>query len=246
MTDEQKDKRRGWLSGLIGIGKADELRADLTQAELALDGAGVARKAAGDDENLPPETPAADTEQPAPEPDDMIAKLSAKIASSLMISLGEKLEGRISEQDMTAAVYSALEAPPNDPEGEGEVTPPEEEQIMESKNQKPLDNEEVKAFAESFASMAKDAHDTAMLIQSMAEGQRQTAEVQKSILEAVGAVVRQVQALEEKVNGRPRSASQAAETIVDPTSEAGKALEAAIKKGTQNTRVWGGIPLADK
>lgn len=251
MADElgTKDKRRGWLAGLIGMGKAEELRADLTTAEIALDGAGIARKAEGEEEEKPPaEAPPPEQEQPMPEPepDDMMAKLSAKIAESLMVALGEKLEGRVSEQDMTAAVYSALETPPDDPEAEGEVTPPEEEQIMESKNQKPLDTEEAKAYAESFASMVKDMRDTAAYVQTMSEGQKQTADVQKSILDAVGALLKQVQTLEDKVNGRPRSASQAAETIVDPTSEAGKALEATIKKGTQNTRVWGGIPLVEK
>lgn len=250
MVDELRveNKRRHWiLESIIGP-LANKTREELQHAELLMDNAGVARKAEGEEEKPPVEAPSAETEQPMPEmePDDMLAKLAAKMAADLMVSLKDKLEGRVSEQEMTAALYSAMEAPPDDPEGEGEVTPPEEEQIMESKSQKSLDVEEQKAYAESFASMVKDMRDTAAYVQTMAEGQKQAADVQKSILDTVGALVKQVQALDEKVNGRPRSASQAAETIVDPTSEAGKALEAAIRKGTQNTRVWGGIPLADK
>lgn len=232
MADEivVKNKRLNWLASLLGP-LATQRREELREAEALMDGAGIARKAEGEEEppaNPPPPPP---VEETVPDdPGDMMAKVSAKVAADLMVSLRDKL-GNVTEEELSAAIYTALEAPADDPEGEGEVTPPEEEQIMDSKEaKKPLAPEEQKAYAESFASMVKDMSDTAKYVQAMAEGQKATAESQKSILEAVAALVKQVTALEQKVNDRPRSASQAAETLIDPTSDAAKALQDAIKK----------------
>lgn len=222
---EVKDKRRGFLEKLLGP-LAGKTREELREAESLLDGAGIARKAEGETE--PPANP---PPPPAPEemhddPGDMLAKVSSKVAADLMVSLRDKL-GNVTEEELSAAIYTALEAPADDPEGEGEVTPPEEEQIMDSKSLAP---EEQKAYADSFASMVKDMSDTARYVQTMAEAQKATADTQKSILDAVNSLVGRMDAIEQKVNDRPRSASQAAETLIDPTSDAAKALQDAIKK----------------
>lgn len=242
------ENRRTWLDKLLGREESTNLRTSLQQMASTLDGAGVARKEAPPiEEEAPPAAEQVEPEETDTPQADMLEKLSRKMAQDLMTSLKDDWAS-MTEDKLAAALLSSMGLPPTE-EVPQEPPPEEDEEMQHMTDTDTPTSEERKAFTDSLAAMVKDmstiAADFRALVTQQAQKDAATQQREKTLADSLSALAQEVGQIKQQMAGRPRTATQAAETTLDPTSEAARAVESAIKKGVGETKTILGIPVKE-
>lgn len=234
-------KRIEWLRERLGFSAASATVADLQTAQQQLDEAGIERK----ELTAPAEDEKPTEAEPKPEDEnkegDMVSSVADRLAQQVFDARGGDLSS-LTVEELSTIIEDALR-PAVEPESapEAEPTPQGEDQTMEDNNKAqtvPQVDETQKAAAEIILQMVADQGEMA---KSYAALEKQV----KGLSEAIPQLIDQVRQLQEQINGKPRAASAATETEIDPQTDASKALELAVKKGINGGKVVLGIPVND-
>jgi hypothetical protein len=207
MTDLKKI-----LDTMLGKKDAEIVRKTISEAQKTLDGAGVQRKAEGEEGG---ETAAggeailsAVESAGAPAAAALVKNILDALKGEALTALEEKLG---SNEAVVTLLLKAVSAPP-------EESPAEEPPMAEG--------EMMKSLKDYIASTTKDMGDMARANLDMAKALREIAGQSKELQS-------RLEKLEGQINDRPRQASKADETVVVGTDDtAKKALEASLGETT--------------
>lgn len=232
--------RRGFLESIFGKDKAQAVKSDLDTAQLALDGLGVARKEQvvleiAAPSETPAETPApAPTEEAGEQPPEAMAVASA-ITEIIMGAAAQDSTVLTSPDRMAEVIAGAIR-----PSEASEEAPPGE---------MPMDDEE----KPEMKSLIKSNQDQANFIMQATKDMGEIADAfnaqqseitrLKSLASKLPDIEKELADLRALVGGRPRIASQASETVLDPTSQQAKAMEKSIREGTEGESKFFSIPV---
>jgi hypothetical protein len=189
-----------------------------------------------EEEKAPEDVPA-----PAPE-GDMVSEVGTKLAQQIFDAAQGNLASLTQEQ-LATVIADALrpavaeEAPAPEP-----AAPPAERQ--EEMAGKSLDVDvSTKALSEMLGQITKDQGDMARQYIDIVAKANEGANTAKALKPVVDELVKAVNAIRERLDDRPRIASTDASTIVDETTEAGKAIASAAEKGVNQAKTFMGVPV---
>lgn len=237
--------RTSFLDRLLGKSNAEDLRADLQKAATLLDQAGLERK-----EITSQDATATDTTEvaPAQSPEtDPVKEAAAKLAQQIFDGLGGDLT-QLTVEKLAAVIAAALQPAVEDPQEEMPMqTPPEQDPAAKAagdmvkcpacgemtpadkgvceKCGAPLSGS--KALGDLITQMISDQ---GQIAKSYGEMKNDIAAV-KALAPVIEKLVNEVEAIRSQLDQRPRSASAADETALDPNNDAIKALKESIEKG---------------
>jgi hypothetical protein len=245
MTDE---KRKGWLAGLVGTDKADEVITDTEEAASKLDEAGVTRKQMEDEEEATP-PPAEETPEEAPPEDeekqedgDVVDEAAVTLAQQVFDAAGGDLSAVTPEQLaalLADALRPAVDEEPAMEETAAEAPAPEREEELAGKSL-PL-QVTAKDLADAIGQMAKDQGEIARHYQAIAED----VATAKALVPVVEKLVETLNEIQGRLDNKPRIASRDPATVVDSQTEQGKAIKGAAEKGIREEKRSLGIPVKD-
>ena len=264
--------RSNWLTDLLGKEKAEEVITDTLAATETLAEAGImpkSIKAFPEDEEKKPEgeappapAPEGEKEPPAPEPDkepvapppeedkagNMVDEVGVKLAQQIfdaaqgnLATLTQEQLGKVISDALRPAVEE--EAPVAEPEAAPAAPPPperEEDESVKSLGNQVSETTE-KALGELIVQMAKDQGEMARGYQEMVD----KVAAEKALAPVVQELVKAVEEIKAQLGDRPRIASQATETLIDETTEAGKAIKEAAEKGVNREKTFMGVKVKD-
>lgn len=238
-SDTAAPTRHNWLDRVLGANKAQAVKQDVLEAQAALDGIGVQRKEQVVLEiAAPAEAPAA-SETPAPVEEGEAPPEAMAVAAAIteiIMGAAQADQTVLTSADRMAEVIAGAIQPKAAEEEAVPPTPPEGEE------EKPEMKALVKAYTaqqDFIASATKDMGDMAQEVIAL----RAAVEGYKGLSEKMDRIIAELDAVKNAQAGKPRIASQAAETILDPSSEGAKAMAKSIKEGTEGESKFFSIPV---
>lgn len=240
--------RRTFLESVFGRDKAQAVKSDLSTAQVALDELGVARKELGETakeqvvleiaapSETPAETPAPAQEQEAGEqPPEALAVASA-ITEIIMGAAAQDSTVLTSADRMAEVIAGAIRPSESSEEAApGESTPPSDEEKPEMKAL-------VKSWQAQQDFIMSATKDMGEIADAFNTQQSEIAAL-KSLVAKLPDIEKELAELRSQVGGRPRIASQASETVLDPTSKQAQAMEKSIREGTEGESKFFSIPV---
>ena len=191
-----------------------------------------------EEEKAPEETPA-----PAPE-GDMVSEVGTKLAQQIFDAAQGNL-ATLTQEQLATVIADALrpavaeEGPAPAP---APAEPPAERQ--EEMAGKSLDIDvSTKALGEMLGQITKDQGELTRQYIDIVAKANEGAETSKALKPVVDELVKTVSELKARLNDRPRIASTDVATLVDDTTEAGKAIASAAEKGVNQAKIFMGVPV---
>lgn len=222
---DKKDKRRGLLDTLLGKEKSDEVRESTRKAQSLLDEARIARKG-GDPAEASAETDAFTKAVLGALTDSGVADVilnaensPVKTPEDLAKLIGDAIAAAVAAEDAAEPAAPAAEPMP----------------AMKSDDKPTEETEDFKAIVKSLGEyLTSSTQDSGLLAQAIVD----IATEIKAISPTITGLDSRMSQIEKLVNGRPRQASKADETVTENAE-----LESKIKEGVEGEMTFLGVPV---